>query len=116
MQTLGHLCISTYVDGIDVHPLASIPSELDHMRNKNIIENITIRILFLETRHCRGDGDWGRLDEVLTSSGWSALRQVTLTIELSRVDDLEKIPKTQFPRLSTSKSVSFKFKVTTVFG
>ena len=71
---------------------------------------------------CRRGDDWGRLDEVLTRSGWFAMRQVSLTIEIasfSRRDDelevaLRKLPETQFTRLSTSKSVSFKFKVTNI--
>ena len=70
---------------------------------------------------CRRGDDWCRLDEVLTRSGWFALRQVSLTIDAvdcgRRDDELEvalhKLPQTQFPRLSTSKSVSFRFKVTT---
>ena len=123
MQTLRHLDMAIHVDGLDTDPLAGIPSELEDMRNKNIIEIIIIRVRVLATGNFKRDDDWGRLDEVLARSGWFALKQVSLSIQLdiSRRDvDLEvalrKLPKTQFPRLSASKSVSFKFNFTTSFG
>ena len=118
MHTLRYLDITIHVDDLDFDPLAGIPSELEDMRNKNIIENIIITVMVDTDKDCRRGDDWGRLDEVLTRSGWFALRQVSLTIEIesfSRRDELEvalrKLPETQFARLSTSKSVSFKFKV-----
>ena len=122
MHTLRYLDITTHVNDLDFDPLAGIPSELEDMRNKNIIENIIITVIVQTDEDCRRGDDWGRLDEVLTRLGWFALRQVSLTIEIasfSRRDDeleaaLRKLPETQFARLSTSKSVSFKFKVTTI--
>ena len=118
MQTLRHLHIATYVDDIYFDPLANIPSELEDMRNNSVIETIIISILAMGAGKCRQNDDWGRLDEVLTRSGWLSLREVTLTIKLSmpRRDDkldvaFRKLPETQLPRLSTSKSISFKFKL-----
>jgi hypothetical protein len=118
MQTLKHIVVNT-VYGDDVDPLFGIPSELEVMRSKNIIESVTIGILVQMDADCRRGDDWGRLDIVLTAPGWFSLKRVSLSIEIgssSREGDelevaLRKLPETQFPRLSSSKSVSFDFKV-----
>ena len=122
MQTLKHIILNFNVDVDDVDPLFGISSELEAMRIKNVIETVTIRILFQTDVDCRQGDDWGRLDEVLTTSGWFSLKRVSLTVEFasygrSDEDDelleaaLRKLPETQFPRLSSSSSVSFDFKV-----
>jgi hypothetical protein len=119
MQTLKHITVNVKVSSISDDPLFGIPFELEDMRTKNIIERITIGVLVQRDEVCRRGEDWGRLDEVLTRSGWFALKQVSLVIQIggsSRgVDTLEealrKLPETQFPRLSTNKFVSFNFEV-----
>ena len=121
MQTLKHIVVITEVDGDDVDPLSGIPSELEIMRTKNTIETITIKLLVdLETvADCCQADDWGRLDQVLTTSGWFLLKQVSLAIQICsyyrRSDELEvalrNLPETQFPRLSSSNSISFDFEV-----
>ena len=118
MQTLKHIVVTTEVDGDDVDPLSGIPFELEELRSNNIIETVTI-ILVQTDVNCRQGDDWGRLDQVLTTSGWFSLKQVSLAIQISSYfsisDDLEvalrKLPETQFPRLSSSNSVSFDFEV-----
>ena len=45
MQTLKHMVVNFYdidIDGVDFDPLFGIPSELEDMRNNNIIETIEI--------------------------------------------------------------------------
>ena len=119
MQTLKHIVVHIEVDDDDVDPLFGIPSELEEMRTKNIIETVTIGILVQIGADCRRGDDWGRLDEVLTAPGWSSLKRVSLAIEIAsygRSDDelevaLRDLPETQFPRLSSSNSVSFDFEV-----
>jgi hypothetical protein len=130
MQTLKHIVVEFYVDGDDVDPLFGIPSELEEMRSKNIIETVTIEILVQTGANCRQGDDWGRLDEVLTTPGWFSLKRVSLAIEIvscgcyRNEDDeddeelllaLRKLPETLFSRLSSSTSVSFDFEVTTIF-
>ena len=131
MQTLKHIVVDIIIDDVDVdvgvHPLFGIPSELEDMRNKNIIE--TIEISVADVIGCRGDEgqfDWGHgrlgsLDEVLTALGWFSLKRVSLTMGIYRhfrSDKLDvalrKLLMRQFPRLSSSKSVSFDFKVNDV--
>jgi hypothetical protein len=119
MQTLKHIVVNIYVDDIDVDPLFGIPSELDGMRNKNIIETVTFRISVETDTDCRRGDDWGRLDEVLTAPGWLSLKRVSLAIEIASYvrsgNELEvalrNLPETQFLRLTSSKSVSFDFEV-----
>ena len=121
MPTLKHIAVSIEVYGDDVDPLFGIPSELEVMRSKNIIESVTIGVLVHMDADCRRGDDWGRIDEVLTASGWFSLKRVSLAIEIISLkregDELEvalrKLPETQFPRLSSSNSVSFRFEVKT---
>ena len=119
MQTLKHIIVNVEVDDVGVDPLFGIPSELDHMRTKNIIETIAIRIK-IETQNagCRRGDDWGRLDEVLTSPGWFSLKRVLLAIQIPKFyeinNELEvalRSPETQFPRLTSSNRVSFDIDV-----
>ncbi|KIM43743.1 hypothetical protein M413DRAFT_443647 [Hebeloma cylindrosporum] len=122
MQPLKHIKVNVVVDDDDQDPLFGIPSELEDMRIKNIIETITIGI-WVQGENCPEGSEWGRLDEVLTTPGWFSLKRVSLTIEIvsfgvcenSLVVALRKLPETQFPRLSTSNSVSFDFEVISVF-
>ena len=92
------------------------------MSTKNIIETVTIEILVQTDVNCHRGDDWGRLDKVLTTSGWSSLKRVSVAIDIAsycRSDDelevaLRKLPETQFPRLSSSNSVSFDFNVRSI--
>ena len=132
MQTLKHIAVKIDVDSDDVDPLLGIPSELENMRFKNIIETITIEAEVVEDAKCRTGDDWGRLDKVLTSPGWFSLKQVSLAIMIvtdcqsrdpndddhndSELEEaLRDLPGTQFTRLSSSSSnsVSFNFEVNT---
>ena len=122
METLKHIVVGVTVYDIDDDPLFGIPSELEDMRTKNIIESVSIDVLVQTDADCRRGDDWGRLDEVLTAPGWFSLKRVSLAIEIasfSRDDDeleveLRKLPETQFLRLSSSNLVSFNFEVNPV--
>ena len=128
IQTLKHIVIDVDVDEDYVDPLFGIPSELEGMRSKNIIETVTIGIQFQAHVNCRQGDDWSRLDEALTAPGWLSLKQVSLVIEfinVARSDGevelleiaLRKLPETQFSRLSSSTSISFDFDVINIdFG
>ena len=123
MQTLKHVVVDIIVDHDDVDPLFGIPSELEDMRTKNIIETVTIKIMVrLRAGYRRGD-DWGhgRLDKVLTTPGWFSLKRVSMAMTIvtygKRYEGVElevalgMLPEMQFPRLSSSNSVSFDFEV-----
>jgi hypothetical protein len=122
MQTLKHIVVNIYgVMNIDHDHLFRIPSEFKDMRTVNIIETVTILVQMDVRCRPRDDSGWGRLDEVLTTSEWFSLKRVSLIIEFSNnfegenelVVALRKLLETRFPRLSSSNSVSFDFKVTT---
>ena len=127
MQTLKHMVLNFYdVDGVDFDPLFGIPSELEDMRNNNIIEIIEVSVTEL---YWSREGnweviDWGGLDEVLTALGWFSLKRVSLIISVHRYSLIITDPESdvalrnwimrQFPRLSSSNSVSFDLKVNNV--
>ena len=87
MQTLKHILMHiSDVDGVDFDPLFGFTSELEDMRNNNIIEIIEI---FVTDQFWRREGNWdiinwGRLDEVLTALGWFSLKRVSLSISIHR--------------------------------
>jgi hypothetical protein len=117
MQTLKHIVVNIYiVDDFD-DPLFGILSDFEDMRTINIIETVTIRLSVRTDAGCRRGADWGRLDEVLTTPGWCSLKRVSLAIKFTNFGGsdnelaLQKLPETQFPRLSSSNSFSFDFKV-----
>ena len=128
MQTLKHIVLdlyNLYDFDVDLLPGFGIPSELEDVRNKNIIETIGISVTSIHW--VRGNVrvfDWGRLDEVLTALGWFSLKRVSLTMRIHRYNSggneseldvaLRNLQIRQFPRLSSSNSVSFNFKVTHV--
>ena len=135
MQTLKHILVHIYDVGVDSDPLLGIPSELEDMRNNNnnTIETIEISITDVNRfRDLEGNWgvvdwrvvDWGRLDQVLTALGWFSLKRVSLSMRIHRdtliVTDpepdviLRNLIRRQFPRLSSSNSVSFDLKVNDV--
>jgi hypothetical protein len=118
MQTLKHIVLDIRVNDDDVDPLFGIPSEFEDMRTKNIIETITIGILVRKDAGFHRGDDWGRLDSILTAPGWFSLKRVSLVMDIygfSGDNELEvglrNLPETQFLRLSSSNSISFKFSV-----
>ena len=127
MQTLKHIVLDLHhLYDFDVDSLFGIPSELDDMRNKNTIETIKISVTTVHwhpIHWLRGgddwvfDSDWGRLDDVLTGPGWFSLKRVSVTMRLHRYNGsgldvtLRNLRRKQFPRLSSSNSVSFNFRV-----
>ena len=120
MKTLKHIVVSTRItpDDADVDPLFGIPSDLEGMRTKNIIETIGIQILTFA--NCRRGDDWGRLDEVLTKPGWfPSLEEVSVYVEIEneRIDEDDELDEAfqnlefQLPQLSSSDSISVFLEV-----
>ena len=111
MQTLKHIVVMIVVDSLDEDPLFRIPSDLEDMRTKIIIETVSIRIAVRRDGVCREGDHWGRLDEVLTTPGWFSLKWVSLAIYIYESENELALRKLQFPRLSSSNSLSFDFNV-----
>ena len=114
MRTLKHIVVDIDVD-LDVDPLFGISSELEDIHTKNVIETVAIGIR-IEADVIYGRDHWSRLDKVLTTPGWFSLQRVSVAIEATtfswseEFDELkmawQKLPETQFPRLSSSNSIS----------
>ena len=128
MQTLKNIVVNIYYyGGDDLLSGHGILSMFEDMRTKNIIETVTIRIHHTsrELHVIRGliiTDDWGRLDEVLTSTGWFSLKRVSLNIvfnfKVSKNElkvTLQNLIEKHFLRLSSSNSVSFDLMVTDKF-
>ncbi|KIM35771.1 hypothetical protein M413DRAFT_32235 [Hebeloma cylindrosporum] len=120
IETLTHLHFTTGTqDETGTNdPLGGLVAELEEMRHQNVVEKMTIDVSVSSCYQCSHGDDWGLLDVVLTQSGWPKLERVSLNIFLwlcYREDDLavalESLPQTQFPRLSSSRSVVFQFAV-----
>ena len=122
MQTLKHIVVIILdVGRVNFDPLFGIPSDLEDMRNNNAIEIIEISVKIVNfSRELDDNWDvaWVRLDEVLTALGWFSLKRVSLSIKIPRYSldstrtfldvALRNSIMTQFPRLSSSNSVSFR--------
>ena len=115
MQTLKHITVKIHLNDDNNDPLFAILSEFEDMRTKNIIETVTIGILVQKYGSCRVGDDWGRIDEILTTPGWFSLKRVSLIIEINNRNNNVALLKLSenFPRLSSSNSLSFIFEVIT---
>ncbi|KIM35767.1 hypothetical protein M413DRAFT_32231 [Hebeloma cylindrosporum] len=121
IETLTHLrfAMGTKDETGTGDPLAGLVAELEELRcHRNVVENMTIDVFVGAYYKCNQGEDWGLLDRVLTQPGWSKLRHISLTIFLwvcYREDDLEvtlkRLPETQLPTLSSSRSINFQFSV-----
>jgi hypothetical protein len=120
MPTLRHLQVNTTIlnEGNGrTDPFCGLCNDLEEMKNRNIIETITLCVTVDPNSYFLRDDEWGRIDTVLTQSGWPNLQQVLLTIRVwsfqfegyELESALRKLPQTQFPKLTSSNSISFKF-------
>lgn len=94
-------------------------NELSAMTTKNnTLKNLRIEINADSSLEIAASSEWERLDAVLSSPGWSFLEHISLDIitwdyrglteELKLLIDL---PSTRLTRLSSKKSLDFKFSV-----
>lgn len=95
-------------------------AELENIRRVNVLESLVIDVHVSE--FCSTGDLWGGLDEVLMRPGWPALQKVSLELYLYYevqdntpfVEELRDLPRTQFSRLSASKSITFDFCIVEV--
>jgi hypothetical protein len=104
-------------DDTDDH-LGGICGELESIAGENVLESLSITV-DIHGSNDRSEAEWGILDMTLTSAGWPALKVVFLKICLlpdrldNRLLEFEQIKDSeeQFPRLSASKSLDFRFEL-----
>ncbi|KAF8968043.1 hypothetical protein BDZ97DRAFT_1800617 [Flammula alnicola] len=120
INTLKKLILDIDIDSEHTDPLSGLCAELEEMAGKNVLEYLEICVDVALDQYCKTGDEWGRLDKVLSKSGWSALKRVSLDImigSLGRPEDddlvwvLGTLPQRQFPILSSSKTIDFIFDV-----
>ncbi|KAF8204602.1 hypothetical protein BJ912DRAFT_1036711 [Pholiota molesta] len=97
---------------VRLHKPTEVQASLDLLSRCKKLANVTLERFGLH----KGD-EWGRLDAALAQPGWPKLRQVSLAIVIwskARANDdlecaLKQLPQTQFPKLSSSKSLHSRF-------
>ncbi|KAF9477063.1 hypothetical protein BDN70DRAFT_881624 [Pholiota conissans] len=121
MRKLKHLEIHIrYGDDNTEDRLHCLPEELEKMANetRNPIEQLTIEF-FVEIISGNITEKWDRFDRAF-GTGWPNLRRFTLVMSLSKESTqresraeevLLSVQETQFPRLSSRKSMVFDFLV-----
>lgn len=97
-------------------PLCGFGAEITAFSGHNVIEEINLEILVQTDCQCTTDDRWGMLDSVL-ATGFPMLSKVSLNITISVFssdgtilqENLNKLPKEQFPWLSKNSIVMFEF-------
>ncbi|KAF8956300.1 hypothetical protein BDZ97DRAFT_1925610 [Flammula alnicola] len=84
INTLKKLILDTSINNEAEDPLFGLCDELEEMGGENVLEDMTIRVHVPSGRYCTTGDEWGKLDNVLGKSGWSALKRVSLDIGLWR--------------------------------
>ena len=124
IRTLKVLKLSALIDDPSEDPLSGLYDELEKISatGRSIIETLSINVTVSTDADCKRGDEWGLLDKVLTKQdGWLGLKDVSLKIEVydagrddddDLVDALNKLPDTQFKKLSTSEIINFIFEVT----
>jgi len=124
IRTLKVLKLGSFIDDPSEDPLSGLCDELKKISatGRSIIEILSIDVAVQTDADCKRGDEWGLLDKVLTKQdGWPGLKEVSLKIEVydygrleddDLVDALNKLPDTQFKKLSTSETINFIFEVT----
>ncbi|KIM40571.1 hypothetical protein M413DRAFT_164110 [Hebeloma cylindrosporum] len=124
IRTLKELKLTAVVDEASDGPLSGLCHELEQIlaRGRSVIESLSIKVEVYTDADCKRGDEWGLLDKVLTrEDAWLGLKEVSLKIEVQTygrddeddlVEVLNKLPDTQFKKLSTSEAINFKFEVT----
>ena len=124
IRTLKVLKSSAWIDDSSEDPLSGLCDELEKISatGRSIIETLSINVAVQTDADCKRGDEWGLLDKVLTKkNAWPGLKEVSLKIEVyeySRLEEddladaLNKLPDTQFKKLSASETINFKFEVT----
>ncbi|KAF9482938.1 hypothetical protein BDN70DRAFT_990722 [Pholiota conissans] len=121
LRTLQHVDIrirfDEHQDSDD--PYCGIADGLEEIGGINVIERIDIHITISAYADCTLGDEWGRLDRILTPIAWPKLGHLSLAIQLFSLFGeheekgvaaaMQKFPRTQFPSLSSQKSLVFDF-------
>ncbi|KIM40560.1 hypothetical protein M413DRAFT_445997 [Hebeloma cylindrosporum] len=124
IRTVKALKLTAMIDDPSDDPLSGLCHELEKISATgcSVIESLSIEVDVSTDSDCKRGDEWGLLDNVLTrEDAWLGLKEVSLKIEVQTygrddeddlVHALNKLPDTQFKKLSTSETINFKFEVT----
>jgi len=124
IRTLKGMKLASMIDESSEDPLSGLCDELEKISatRRSIIESISINVSVSTDADCKRGDEWGLLETVLTrKNAWPGLREVSLKIQVWNygrddeddiMDALNKLPETQFKKLSASETVNFNFEVT----
>jgi hypothetical protein len=118
LSTLRTLRLQHDVEDDIQDPLCGFCEEISIISGRNVIEEISLRVIVQTDCRCKTGSEWGRLDAVL-SRGFPQLRYVSLDIEIcvfsssfseaTLQDQVNEIPRKYFPWLSSNIQVMFDF-------
>jgi hypothetical protein len=99
-------------------PLCGLCKEISIISGRNVIEEISLRVIVQTDCRCKTGSEWGGLVAVL-SRGFPQLRYVSLDIEIcvflpsfseaALEEQVNEIPRKYFPWLSSNIQVMFDF-------
>ena len=117
LSTLRKLDFNFDINEDKQDPLCGLGAELVKLSGINKFEEIILGIQ-VQFCPCKTGEEWGTLDAAL-ATGFPMLKRVSIDIiiythepDSNRVrlkKELDRLPKDQFPRLSTNSAVSFNF-------
>lgn len=126
LQTLRNLAISPVLDYIYDDPYLHLITELDQMRGRNVLEEVSIYVQVQTDCRCTTElSRWAPLDSTFSPrSDFPFLKQVALRIVIYDLSgrsgellaQLEEIGRTAFPWLTENKDFSFVFEVEVEFA
>jgi hypothetical protein len=118
LATLTTLRLQHGIDDEIQDPLCGLCKEISIISGRNVIEEISLRVIVQTDCRCKTGSEWGGLDAVL-SRGFPQLLYVSLDIEIcvflpsfseaALEEQINEIPRKYFPWLSSNIQVAFNF-------
>lgn len=113
LQTLRRVHLEIIVNDESDILLARLCVELEEILGKNKLESLEIEF-GVDSTYCHTGDVWGRLEKVLLKSGWPMLKHISIVIYTWSQEvqvALQRLPRTQFTGLTSSKNLDFQFSV-----
>jgi len=113
------LTLTSSIYGHTTDIFSGLCSELFRIARQNSLENLAFRLQIETDLDCNIGDEWGRLDEALLRSGWSALKEVSFEVvmftygkpNMKMKERLMELPYTRFPTVSSSQAIRFVFSM-----
>ncbi|KAF8801616.1 hypothetical protein BYT27DRAFT_7341790 [Phlegmacium glaucopus] len=124
IETLSRMHLVIASNGLGLLPMSDLCDELEDIAGKNKLDSLKIKICIDRRYDILGDEQLGRLEKIFLKSGWPMLKHLSLDLAVANFgppvwDDssyemaMEKVWQTQFTGLKSSKTMDFRFSVST---